>query len=153
MNTAEASRSMIYAGFWKRVAAYIIDLIIIAFLVYVAISLLAASLFDQPPGLAEEALGEFLVGWFYYAGFEASGKQATPGKMLLGIKVTDLEGEGISFARATARHFGKILSTAILFIGFLMVAFTEKKQGLHDKIAGCLVVNKEMESVPDRFSA
>lgn len=59
------------------------------------------------------------------------------------MKVTDLQGEPVSFARATGRHFGKILSTLMLLIGYLMVGFTEKKQALHDKVAGCLVVNQE----------
>ena len=62
--------------------------------------------------------------------------------MVLGIKVTDLNGRRIGFGKATGRYFGKILSTVILLIGCIMIAFTEKKQGLHDKMAGCLVVNK-----------
>ena len=60
--------------------------------------------------------------------------------MALGMKVTDLAGNRISFLRATGRYFAKIISALILFIGFIMVAFTEKKQGLHDMIAGTLVV-------------
>jgi uncharacterized RDD family membrane protein YckC len=59
--------------------------------------------------------------------------------MIFGMKVTDLHGNRISFARATGRHFAKILSTMILFIGFIMVGFTERKQGLHDILAGTLV--------------
>ena len=64
------------------------------------------------------------------------------GKKALGIIVTDLNGAKISFSRATGRYFGKILSGLILYIGFLMAAFTQKKQALHDKLAGCLVINK-----------
>ena len=82
------------------------------------------------------------MAWIYFAAFESSPKQATPGKMALGIKVTDLNGRRIGFGKATGRYFGKILSFIILGIGFIMIAFTEKKQGLHDKMAGCLVVNK-----------
>ncbi len=73
---------------------------------------------------------------------ESSPTQATLGKMALGIKVTDLAGKRVGFGKATGRYFGKIISALILLIGFIMVAFTEKKQGLHDKMAGCLVVNK-----------
>ena len=62
--------------------------------------------------------------------------------MALGIKVTDLDGNRISFGRATGRHFAKWLSALILGIGYIMVAFTAKKQGLHDQVASCLVVNK-----------
>jgi uncharacterized RDD family membrane protein YckC len=62
--------------------------------------------------------------------------------MALGIVVTDAQGQRVSFARATGRYFGKIISSIILYIGFIMVAFTEKKQGLHDIMADCLVVVK-----------
>ncbi|MCI0556277.1 MAG: RDD family protein, partial [Anaerolineae bacterium] len=63
-------------------------------------------------------------------------------KMALGIVVTDMNGNRISFGRATGRYFGKILSGLIIYIGYIMVAFTEKKQGLHDMMASCLVLNK-----------
>jgi uncharacterized RDD family membrane protein YckC len=56
--------------------------------------------------------------------------------------VTDLNGDRISFGKASGRFFGKIISRLILGIGFFMIGFTEKKQGLHDMIAGCLVVKK-----------
>jgi uncharacterized RDD family membrane protein YckC len=73
---------------------------------------------------------------------ESSARQATLGKMALGIVVTDLDGNRIGFGRATGRYFAKILSALILLIGFIMAAFTQKKQGLHDIIAGTLVVKK-----------
>jgi uncharacterized RDD family membrane protein YckC len=78
--------------------------------------------------------------WLYHAAMESSAKQGTLGKMLLKIRVTDLNGQRLSFWRATARHFSKILSTFTLLIGFLMPAWTKKKQALHDKVSGCLVV-------------
>ncbi len=81
-----------------------------------------------------------LLPWLYQAIMESSSKQATLGKMLLKIKVTDLDGQRISFWKATARHFSKILSTLTLLAGYLMAGWTNKKQALHDKIAGCLVV-------------
>ncbi len=80
--------------------------------------------------------------WLYFALMESSVKQGTLGKMALGIIVTDANGNRISFGRATGRYFGKIISGAILCIGYIMAGFTEKKQALHDMIAGCLVVNK-----------
>jgi len=83
-----------------------------------------------------------ILGWVYFAIMESSSTQGTLGKMALGIKVTDLEGSRVGFGKATGRHFGKIISALILLIGFIMVAFTQKKQGLHDMMAGCLVVNK-----------
>ena len=77
---------------------------------------------------------------------ESSAYQGTVGKIFLGIKVTDLNGHKIGFGRATGRHFGKIISAIILFVGFIMVAFTKRKQGLHDIMAGCLVLNRWPET-------
>jgi len=80
-----------------------------------------------------------LVSWIYEAALESSSYQATLGKMALGLKVTDLAGNRISFARATGRHFAKYVSGMIFFIGYIMAGFTERKQALHDMIAGTLV--------------
>jgi uncharacterized RDD family membrane protein YckC len=82
----------------------------------------------------------FVVGWSYEAGMESSVKQATLGKMAMGLKVTDEQGNRISFARATGRHFAKIISGMILLIGYIMAGFTARKQALHDMIAGTLVI-------------
>ena len=84
----------------------------------------------------------FVGSWLYHTMMECSSRQATLGKMALGIKVTDLNGNRISFARANGRFFGKWLSGSIMNIGYLMAAFTEKKQALHDMLAGCLVLAK-----------
>jgi uncharacterized RDD family membrane protein YckC len=91
-----------------------------------------------------EALGRIIgitIAWLYFALLESSSRQATLGKMALGIKVTDLSGDGVSFCRATGRHFGKIISALTFLTGYLMAGLTRKKQGLHDMVAGCLVVN------------
>jgi uncharacterized RDD family membrane protein YckC len=77
--------------------------------------------------------------WLYEAAMESSSKQATLGKMVLGMRVTDLQGNRISFARATVRHFSKYISAMIIFIGYIMAGFTDRKQALHDMIAGTLV--------------
>jgi uncharacterized RDD family membrane protein YckC len=77
--------------------------------------------------------------WLYGAFMESSSYQATLGKMIFGMKVTDLNGNRISFERATGRHFAKWLSAMILGIGYIMVGFTDRKQGLHDLLAGTLV--------------
>jgi len=135
-----------YAGFRKRFSAAIIDGLILVVTGFV-IGGLAGFIYDYSRGTPEDAGGlgniaGIILGWLYFAFMESSSKQGTLGKIALGIKVTDLSGNAISFGRATARHFGKILSTIILLVGYLMVAFTAKKQGLHDMIAGCLVVNK-----------
>jgi len=126
-----------YAGFWKRVAASLIDGIICA---------IAGAMVGAILGVAGATrvapLAGLLIGWLYSALLESSPNQATWGKMALGIKVTDLNGERISFGRATGRHFGKILSGLTLGIGYLMVAFTERKQGLHDMVAKTLVIDR-----------
>jgi uncharacterized RDD family membrane protein YckC len=77
--------------------------------------------------------------WLYFALQESSERHATIGKRALNIYVTDLQGRRISFGQATGRHFSKIISYLILCIGYMMAGFTEKKQGLHDMIAGTLV--------------
>ena len=78
-----------------------------------------------------------MASWLYWASMESSPWQATLGKKALGIEVTDFAGRRISFARASGRYFGKII-----FIGFILAGFTERKQALHDMIAGCLVVRR-----------
>jgi uncharacterized RDD family membrane protein YckC len=83
-----------------------------------------------------------LVGtWLYHALMESSSWQATLGKRVLNLQVTDLAGRPVSFGRASGRHFSKIISGMIpLGIGFILAGFTEKKQAIHDMIASCLVL-------------
>ena len=81
--------------------------------------------------------------WVLYGTLmEASKYQATVGKLALGLIVTDMNGGKLDFSKALVRNLGKILSNFIFLIGYIMAAFTEKKQGLHDIIAGTLVVQK-----------
>lgn len=80
--------------------------------------------------------------WLYFALFESSAKQSTLGKRVLNLYVTDLSGNRISFGRATGRHFAKLISSATLLIGYMMAGWTEKKQALHDMIAGTLVMRR-----------
>jgi len=81
-----------------------------------------------------------VVPWAYWAAMESSSNQATLGEMALGIIVTDHNGGRISFWRATGRHFARIISAIILLVGCIMIAFTERKQGLHDIMTSCLVL-------------
>jgi uncharacterized RDD family membrane protein YckC len=80
--------------------------------------------------------------WLYFAGLESSAWQATVGKRLIGLLVTDTAGRRLSFGRSTARYFAKLLSALPILIGYLLAAFTPRKQALHDLIAGTLVVRK-----------
>jgi uncharacterized RDD family membrane protein YckC len=141
-----------YGGFWIRVVAAIIDAIILR-IVVAPISLIfgglgfAGSVMGRVPHVPLAILGGgltliflFFGSWLYEAFMESSSYQATLGKMIFGMKVTDLSGRRISFERATGRHFAKWLSAMILGIGYIMVGFTERKQGLHDLLAGTLVL-------------
>lgn len=149
-STMEFETELAYAGFWRRVAARFIDTIItnicFAVIVFIFGIIMAAGGTDDPDVLKIRVLllGSIfiVVGWMYYAVMESSPAQGTLGKMALGIKVTDLDGKRVGFGKATGRHFGTIISGLLLLSGFIMVAFTDKKQGLHDMMAGCLVVNR-----------
>jgi uncharacterized RDD family membrane protein YckC len=139
-----------YGGFWIRVVAAIIDAIILRVVVApVGMIFGGLGMAGMMSGIPHRGL-RFLGGgitiillifgsWLYEAFMESSSYQATLGKMIFGMKVTDLNGNRISFERATGRHFAKWLSTMIFGIGYIMVGFTERKQGLHDLLAGTLV--------------
>ena len=94
-----------------------------------------------------------LIFILYFAVFECSWRQATPGKMLMGIFVTDLFGRRISFQRALARSLGKILSMVICFIGYLMALFSIRSQALHDKLADSLVLEPDYSIAPPAAAA
>lgn len=140
-----------YAGFLRRLGALILDILILSVPAY----LLAYMLGDYPsakinktacvaetPYFTIYKAASFLLNWLYFALLESSGKQATLGKQALGLYVTDTSGARLSFVKATVRHFGKFISAITLFIGFLMAAFTARKQALHDLLAGTLVLRK-----------
>ena len=153
---AVAQAGVRYGGFWIRVLAAIIDAIIVSVVlapikIIFGLGGLAVGGFDMHGFHGPLALPYLIFGggifallklganWIYEALMESSSYQATLGKMIFGMKVTDLYDNRISFARATGRHFAKIISLLTLCIGFIMVGFTERKQGLHDMIAGTLV--------------
>ena len=136
-----------YGGFWKRVIAYLIDAFIIAFPVTMIFgTVIPQTMMTDNIQVTSVAVSMpqvilFVASWVYFAGLESSVWQATVGKKMLGMQVTDTSGERIDFIKATIRYLSKFLSSFFLMIGFIMVAFTEKKQGLHDFIAGTLVEN------------
>lgn len=153
-----------YAGFWLRFVASIIDGFVF-FLCFIVIMIPLLFLTGVGSGLAHLHPGEtpdevfgmlgvlFIVGivfisivgnWLYHALLESSHWQATPGKKLLGLRVTDEQGSHISFGRATGRHFAKMISGLIPFgIGYIIAGFTQKKQAVHDMIASCLVLRND----------
>jgi uncharacterized RDD family membrane protein YckC len=153
-----------YAGFWLRVLAYLIDTIVLGvFAVPILIGgamalgiggMIANMPHNQdpfenglPPAFAlflTLCVGVGVFGtWLYFALLESSEWQGTAGKKALGLIVTDMAGQRISFMRATGRHFGKIVTSFIpLGIGYAMAGFTQKRQALHDMIASTLVLRK-----------
>lgn len=139
---------VVYAGFWKRVAAYLIDYVIL-FAVSMVVSLVTTVGTLASGSSSAEIAGQiiggligFVIGLAYYGWFHASTGGATPGKMAIGIKVVRSTGERISLARSIGRYFATILSGLILAIGYIMAAFTERKQALHDMLCDTVVVDK-----------
>lgn len=143
-----------YAGFWLRAIAYIIDNILLGVVAGIFILgplMRRAGISTTDPwalykNTSRQAFAidmlMIMVQWLYWALLESSVWQATLGKKMLGLYVTDLKGKRITFARASGRYFGKILSTLTIGIGYLMAGFTPKKQALHDMVAQCLVLKK-----------
>lgn len=135
-----------YAGFWRRFFAAFIDGIILrifgAFTAYAVRLLYVKSTGKIEEATALGAIASILVAWLYYALLESSPEQATLGKQALGIVVTDLDGNRLSFGRATGRYFSKWISILTFFTGYILVALTKKHQALHDLIAGTLVIEK-----------
>lgn len=153
-----------YAGFWLRFVAFIIDGIIIGVLqAFIIVPILAAAGFGFASGIQNgdmteaEAIGmigtimatmgttiiiSYAILILYFTFMESSKFQATVGKIALGLIVTDLNGGKLDFTKALVRNLCKIISSMILYIGYIMAGFTDKKQGLHDMIAGTLVLKK-----------
>lgn len=146
-STAESAfQGPVYAGFWKRVGAYLLDSIIVTVLcVALAFGIALSSNMNKDAETFTLLIqgASFLVGWLYWALMESGRAQATFGKQALGIVVTDADGQRIGFWRATGRYFGKILSGLLLCIGFAMAGWTQRRQALHDMMASTLVVNRE----------
>jgi uncharacterized RDD family membrane protein YckC len=138
-----------YGGFWIRVGAYAVDVVVMLIPVLIVRRLTLATLPSNMPYAAANfisSINQCMTWWVYFAVLESSEWQATLGKRVCGLRVEDEFGNRISFARATGRYFAKILSGLILGIGFIMVAFTRRKQGLHDLLAGTLVTRKQAAS-------
>jgi uncharacterized RDD family membrane protein YckC len=141
-----------YASFGQRFIAYLIDSILMA-VIFLPVGFILGAVLAVSGLENDEVLTtgislfinflSLIATWFYSAILESSAWQATLGKKIFGIRVTDLSGNRISFGKATGRHFGKYLSSLICVIGFIMAAFTEKKQALHDMLANTLVVSGE----------
>jgi uncharacterized RDD family membrane protein YckC len=144
---------VLYAGFRRRFAAASVDGILTGIANILLINVLEGLVLGNQLEAGETMSGTAfiawfagiivfpaLVGWLYTAGMESSSRQATLGKRLFGISVTDLRGNRISFGRASGRFFARYLSGALFMLGYLVQPFTAKRQTLHDAITGTLVV-------------
>ena len=181
-NQVQSDQVWGYAGFWWRVLAWLIDSLILSFVTLVLDRLAGGSLFStmgvpadphggslfnisyipvetvqlsqfwHPPVLTWPDLLGLLLPAVYYSVLESSRWQATVGKRVCRLRVTRLDGQRISLPRAVGRYFAKFLSAFILCIGFLMIAWTRRKQGLHDLVADTLVVRRRSPSDLVRFT-
>jgi len=136
-----------YASFGQRIAAFLLDVIIQVvggfLIVYVWALVFLANGGTSKEGLQLMSFGlRCVIGWIYFAAMESSALQGTLGKLALGIKVTDMAGNRVSFGQATGRWFGKWIYTLVLTVGWWMAAFTSRRQALHDMMAGCVVVRR-----------
>lgn len=140
----------IHAGFWRRAAAIILDGFIVGVVGWIVGMVLVFALFATgsfSAMMAGAVLNYFVmiaINWLYFALQESSAAQATLGKRAMGIKVTDEHAERISFARATGRFFGKIISALVAYIGFMLAGWTLRKQALHDMMASTFVVFRDV---------
>ena len=148
-----------YAGFWIRADAFLTDFVTLYATGIVSVLALLYGLAYLTnlslDGIAVIILAYLLlfgsIGvWLYFALFESSRKQATPGKMLLCIKVVSPDGSRLSFGRASKRYSAKLLSALTLGIGYFMAGFTPKKQALHDRITDCFVIRPYEEETIHR---
>jgi uncharacterized RDD family membrane protein YckC len=144
-----------YASFWERFLAYLIDSavltlgsVVVGFLGAFFVGFVMAIM-----GMEVEEMEDlfivlyyilaFVLSWLYFTIMESSRMQATLGKKVLNLTVTDMSDKRITFGKATGRYWSKLISGAIFCVGYIMAAFTEKHQALHDMIAGTLVVKKK----------
>lgn len=146
------ARPVAYAGFWRRFVAALIDGLLLQIVGYFIASAVGYSMFNRTVSYGDPfdmfftaayvqyTLITTVINWLYFALQESGSAQATLGKRAMGVRVVGAQGQRISFLNATGRYFGKIVSTIILFIGFIMVAWDSRKQALHDKMANTFVI-------------
>jgi uncharacterized RDD family membrane protein YckC len=141
-NAHPSDQPVAYGGFWIRVVAYFIDGIVLSIVVAIIAFAIGVNVIMGARGQFNPTLnlGALAIYWLYFALMESSERGATLGKMAVGLRVVTGQGQRLSFLNATGRYFAKFVSAIILGIGFIMVAFTERKRGLHDMIADTLVI-------------
>lgn len=137
-----------YAGFWMRLAAYLVDVVILSVAQVVLLLGVFTIAGNDLRAISNASLVSGVATWAYFALFESSPLQATIGKYALGLYVSDVRGDPISFGRASVRYWLKILSSLTLMIGWIIAGLTPRKQALHDVMAGTLVLRKVSVPAP-----
>ena len=142
----------VYAGFWRRAAAVVVDSFVMYFPLTTLRVLFGLDMMGtwQPESLTWWILSwvEVGVGWLYAALFISSGARATLGLQVMDLQVCDLRGQRISFARATWRYFAQIVTLLSLGVGYLMQLFSARRQTLHDMLSRTVVVRTRPELAP-----
>lgn len=150
----EPAPALHYAPLWRRVLACVVDAAIVAAMVVPAALVLIWLMEALHADLGMKVKhARYLAGigtvacwvigdWLYHARMGSGDWQATVGKRLLGVRVLDADGGSASFAQVSARHFAKFLSTFMLGVGFLMAAFSSRRQAMHDIVSNTVVVGR-----------
>jgi uncharacterized RDD family membrane protein YckC len=154
--TVFAQPVLSYVGFWPRFLALFIDNIIlqvaayiVTFAIMIPLGIVGAATGGEEGMSTGLSIGQLIafaptlvMGWLYFAWMDSSPHQGTLGKIVMGIKITDLEGQRIGFGQATWRYFAKIISTIVCYLGLLAVAWDPRHQGWHDHLASTFVVRR-----------
>lgn len=139
---APATVPLKYAGFWIRWIAAMVDGLVLGaggFLAGFLVELVISGAIERVNNLVGQFIS-ILISWIYYV-WMTNSTQSTLGKMMVGLKVQSVDGQKLSFGKVVLREtIGKLISGIILGIGYIMAAFTEKKQGLHDFMAKSIVI-------------
>ena len=138
-----------FGGFWRRVLAVGIDFFVMVIPILLVSTLLRVSIFfvtaiDLNLLNLIESIVTLCMWWLYYSLFHSSSWQATLGKRALRLKVVDLDGHRISFARASGRFFAQYLSALTFCIGYMLAGWTKRKRSLHDMIAKTYVIRVDV---------
>jgi uncharacterized RDD family membrane protein YckC len=161
-----------YASFWQRFGAWLVDLFVLAVPSMIAMYFLggidaykhlmeqmqssggsdmSAAILEYAAATQSSTIAALIITFLYYMLFEASKWQATPGKLALRLRVTDIHGERITLARSAARNVVRLsglIYGLIPVICYITVAWTQRKQGLHDMMASTFVLNGTAQQQP-----
>jgi len=151
--TPEQPEHTVYAGFWWRALAFVLDWIVLVVVDGIVAFAAGMEAWMHDAFALRGTIGTYtsIIGMLYFPLLESSRLRATLGKLACGLMVVDEDGRQLGFSRAFGRNVGKVVSAAILMVGFMMAGWTHRKQALHDLMAGCLVLKKSSPSLAVRL--